>query len=140
MACAVPPVTVLVVDDNETNVRLIERIVRLHADAALLTAPDAGAGLELAARHHPDLVLLDINLPDRHGVDVLRHLRADPATASTPVVICTGDASPALRRACFEAGAAAYLTKPFELSEVSEIIEQARLGTLTAVASDAPRR
>ena len=137
MASVADPVTVLVIDDNETNLRLIERIMGLQADAVLLTALDGGAGLELAAERRPDLVLLDLNLPDRHGIDVLGHLREDPATASIPVVICTGDASDDLRRTCLDAGAAAYLTKPFELSELSEIIDQARLGTLPAfVRSD----
>jgi len=69
---------------------------------------------------------LDIHLPDMAGESVLQHLRADPATATIPVVICSADASPTQRSRSLERGAAAYLTKPLNLTELYELIEHVR--------------
>ena len=76
------------------------------------------AGLEAALRDRPDLILLDLHLPGMHGEEVLRRLRAEPATADIPVAILSAEASPASSAACRPAGVVAYLTKPLDLAEL----------------------
>jgi CheY-like chemotaxis protein len=119
-------VTVLAIEDNVANVRLFQRAVALLEGVELLTAIQGELGLDLARHHRPDLILLDLHLPDLSGVEVLRRLRADPITASTPVVICSADASTSRSRELLGAGATAYLTKPIDLTELFGLIEQAR--------------
>ena len=75
-------------------------------------------GLELAHAHRPDLILLDLHLPDRSGLDVLTALRHDPVTAHIPIVILTADASATQAHRLGEAGASRYLTKPLVLDEI----------------------
>jgi PAS domain S-box-containing protein len=120
------PVTVLAIEDNVANVHLMERAMERCGDVTLLTAIQGRLGLEIAAQHHPDLILLDLHLPDLPGETVLSLLRADPETASIPVVICSADASPSQRDQCLARGATAYLTKPLRLTDLFELIEQAR--------------
>jgi signal transduction histidine kinase/CheY-like chemotaxis protein len=133
-----PPnvVTVLAIEDSVANIRLMERIIEQCDNVVLLTAIQGRLGLELAAEHHPDLVLLDLDLPDLPGVVVMDELRSDPVTASIPVVICSGDASASQRRMCLERGAAAYFTKPFLVADLLELIEQVRRGEAPARGSD----
>jgi CheY-like chemotaxis protein/anti-sigma regulatory factor (Ser/Thr protein kinase) len=127
-AVSTEAVTVLAIEDNVANTRLLERIMERCENSVLLTAIQGRLGLELATQHHPDLILLDLHLPDLTGEAVLQLLQADPKTSAIPVVICSGDASEGQRRACLDGGAAAYLTKPYELGELYELIEQARSG------------
>jgi PAS domain S-box-containing protein len=122
------PMTVLAIEDNVVNIRLLEHVMVRCENVTLLSAIQGRRGLEIAAQHHPDLILLDLNLPDLPGETVLQHLRADPATASIPVVICSADASLNQSRRLLESGAAAYLTKPVRLSQLFELIEGARAG------------
>ncbi|MGZ4724530.1 MAG: PAS domain S-box protein [Ilumatobacteraceae bacterium] len=119
-------VTILSIEDNVANIRLMERSLQRCHNVVLLTAIQGRLGLEIAIQHQPDLILLDLHLPDLPGETVLQHLRADPATASIPVVICSADASPKQRRECLDRGAAAYLTKPLNLTELFELIERVR--------------
>jgi PAS domain S-box-containing protein len=128
--------TVLAIEDNVTNVRLLERIADRDGNVVLLTAIQGRLGLELAAQHHPDLILLDLHLPDLHGEAVLAELQSDPSTASIPVVVCSGDASTSQRIACLDRGAAAYLAKPFVLTELFEFFDQIRRGEVLARAPD----
>jgi PAS domain S-box-containing protein len=120
-------VTVLAIEDNVANIRLLERAMQLRENVVLLTAIQGRLGLELAAQHHPDLILLDLHLPDLPGEIVLQHLCADPATSAIPVVICSADATPNQRQNCLDRGAAAYLTKPLDLVEIFELIENVRV-------------
>jgi CheY-like chemotaxis protein len=121
-------VTVLAIEDNVANLRLLEQALRRCGNVVLLTAIQGRLGLDLATQHQPDLILLDLHLPDLPGDSVLQHLQADPATASIPVVICSADASPSQPRQMIERGAAAYLTKPYLLSELFDVIKQVRAG------------
>jgi CheY-like chemotaxis protein len=80
-------------------------------------------GLDLAGEHHPDLILLDLDLPDMPGQEVLRRLRADPGTAQVPIVILSADARPALITRLLEDGARAYLTKPLDIKELLTLLD-----------------
>jgi CheY-like chemotaxis protein/anti-sigma regulatory factor (Ser/Thr protein kinase) len=106
---------VLCIEDNPSNARLVQRILARHPGIALSTAPTGGAGLEAVRARHPDLVLLDLHLPDMPGDAVLAALKADPATAAIPVVILSADATHGLIDRLLTAGARAYLPKPLDV-------------------------
>jgi CheY-like chemotaxis protein len=122
-------VTVLCIEDNLSNLQLIERVLGRRPGVKLISAMRPQLGLDLAIQHQPDLVLLDLQLPDMPGTEVLRRLRADPATASIPVVILTADARPGLRTRLLDQGARAMLTKPLNVKEL--------LGLLDAISDEA---
>lgn len=116
--------TVLVVEDNPANLRLMERIFRRRPHVKLLTAMQGRLALDLAREHSPDLILLDLNLPDISGDKVLLALREDPALRSIPVVMISGDAIPAQVQRLMQLGADAYLTKPFNLEEFYAVLDE----------------
>lgn len=90
----------------------------------MLGAPQGGLGIELARRHVPDLVLLDLDLPDVPGETVLATLAADPATRAVPVVICSADASSTTVERLRAAGAAGYLTKPLDVAQLLKTVAE----------------
>jgi len=114
----------LYVEDHAANVALVERILARRPGTRLFSASTGSNGLVLARQHLPDLVLLDLNLPDMKGNRVLCELRADPTTAGIPVVIVSADALPDQIESLMAAGACAYVTKPFELRTFLETIER----------------
>ncbi|HEX8209131.1 MAG TPA: PAS domain S-box protein [Longimicrobium sp.] len=109
------PATVLYVEDNVANLSLIETILDDRPEITLVPALKGRLGLELAAEHAPDLILLDLHLPDIPGEEVLRRLRQDPRTATTPVVVISADATRGAVSRLMEAGVHAYLTKPLDV-------------------------
>jgi PAS domain S-box-containing protein len=127
-AAAGSALTVLCIEDSLPNLQLVERIVRRRPGAKLISAMRPQLGLDLAAQHHPDLVLLDLGLPDLSGEEVLRRLRAEPRTADVPVVVLSADARPAMISRLLDQGARAFLTKPLDVSEL--------LGLLDAVTAE----
>jgi len=117
--------TLLYVEDNRSNVRLIERVLAVkRAEVTLLVASGGELGLELARSHPPDAVLLDLNLPDIPGEDVLRELRADPRTRDLPVAIVSADAMPDQIERLRAVGVRAYLTKPFDLARLIAVVDE----------------
>ena len=104
---------VLVVEDSPGIRRLIEVCLR-PIDVDLRVAEDGPSGLEAARRTHPDLLVLDIGLPEMDGWEVLRHLRSDEATAELPVLVLTAHAEEESRRRATEGGADGFVTKPFQ--------------------------
>lgn len=117
--------TVLYVEDNLSNVRLVEEILRDRQEVSLLIATSGARAIQLARERLPHVVLLDLHLPDMSGEDVLRELRLDPRTASTCVVVLSADATPANARRLIAAGATEYMTKPFDISTLLRVISQA---------------
>jgi len=113
---AADEVVVLCIDDNPINARVIEVAVARLPGHRVMTALQGRTGLELAQAQRPALVLLDLHLPDLHGLEVLAELKAVPATAEMPVVIVSADATAAAARQAAELGAAGYLTKPIDVS------------------------
>jgi len=108
---------IVYIEDDPVNVLLMEQYVALSADVQLLVARDGASGLELARHWMPNLVLLDMQLPDMSGLDVLDRLRADPATSGIRVVALSADAMPAQVTEAIAHGAEAYWTKPLALSK-----------------------
>jgi len=114
---------VLYIEDNPANVEVVARFLRSRPEMRLLSAISGRAGLECAVREIPDLILLDLNLPDLHGEEVLNELKADPATAAIPVMVLSADASRGVIHRLLAGGAFAYLTKPVELAELGELLD-----------------
>jgi len=108
--------TILYVEDNLANQQLIEGILAYRPAVTLLCAMQGSLGLELAAEHHPDLILLDLHLPDMPGEEVLRRLRINEQTRDIPVVVITADASAATSKKLLAAGVSASVTKPVDVS------------------------
>jgi PAS domain S-box-containing protein len=118
-----PSRTILYIEDNVSNLRLIERIISDRPHVRLLSAMQASLGLELARDHLPDLILLDLHLPDMAGDEALRRLRQDPRTRTIPVVMISADATQAQIERLLAAGADEYLTKPLDVKRFLEVVE-----------------
>jgi CheY-like chemotaxis protein len=116
--------TVLYVEDNEDNVRLVERILQRRPHIDLVVARGGAEGVRVAQRAPPRVVLLDRRLPDMPGTEVLRRLKADGLTAGVPVVVLSGDSAADAAREVLELGAAGYLAKPFDIAELLKMIDQ----------------
>ncbi len=116
--------TVLYIEDNQPNVRVMESVVRLRPGVRLEHAGLGRLGVALARSRHPDLVLLDLHLPDSSGAEVLAELKAEPTTSRIPVVVLSADAGPRARSRLLEAGAERYLTKPIDVDEVLALLDE----------------
>jgi PAS domain S-box-containing protein len=118
-----PTLTVLCIEDNLSNLQLVERVLARRSGARLISAVRPQLGLDLAAEHDPDLVLLDLHLPDMPGQEVFRRLQANPRTAHVPVVILSADARPTLVNELMAQGVRAFLTKPLDVREMLELLD-----------------
>ncbi|HWC41823.1 MAG TPA: response regulator [Actinomycetota bacterium] len=117
------PLTVLYIEDNLSNLQLVERVLRRRPGVRLISAMRPQLGLDLAAEHDPGLLLLDLHLPDMTGQEVLRRLRAEPRTARVPVVILSADARPSLIKELLDRGVRAFLTKPLDVRELLDLVD-----------------
>ncbi|SEK24725.1 hybrid sensor histidine kinase/response regulator [Ectothiorhodospira marina] len=117
------PFTVLHVDDNPANLRLVEHVLRQRVGVQVLNAPSGGLGLELARGHRPDLIILDINMPGMNGYDVLQHLRQQSETARIPVIALTANATERDVERGHEAGFDRYLTKPLDMAAFIQVVD-----------------
>ncbi|MGA8863560.1 MAG: ATP-binding protein [Gallionella sp.] len=126
---------ILCIEDNPANLRLIERILGRREKINLLTASSPGLGLELARAHRPDLILLDINLPDMDGFAVMQCLRENDATRSIPVVAISANSMPKDLARGRAAGFADYLTKPLDVDRLLQVVDDA----ITKLANTDPR-
>ena len=124
MAIENPARTLLYVEDNLSNLRLVEHILRHRPNITLLSAMQGRLGLELAQKHRPDLILLDLHLPDIMGDEVLRLLRQDDATSEIPIVMLSADASPPQIKRLRAEGAEDYLTKPLDVRKFLKVLEK----------------
>jgi signal transduction histidine kinase/ActR/RegA family two-component response regulator len=118
-------VTLLYVEDNSANLKLVEEMIRFRSDVRLLSAPDARLGIELARAHRPRAILMDIHLPGMSGEDALKVLREDQRTAHIPIIAITADAMPRAVAKGLAAGFFRYLTKPLMLDAFSEALDSA---------------
>jgi two-component system sensor histidine kinase/response regulator len=127
--------TVLYIEDNVANLRLVERIMSFRPGLTLLSAMEGRRGLELARTHHPRVIVLDLHLPDCDGTEVLAKLRGDARTRDIPVVILSADATPARVTRLLAEGAAAYLTKPLDVPEFLALVDRLLPGTVSSCAT-----
>ncbi len=114
---------VLVIDD-EPDVLLLCKVNFEFAGHEVLEATDGERGVELAAAERPDLIVLDVMLPRRDGIDVLGELASRPETRGTPVVLLTAKVQEHDQRRGWEAGAVEYITKPFSPVALTEAVER----------------
>jgi CheY-like chemotaxis protein len=126
---------VLCIEDNPSNLELIEQIFAGRPQIAVMTALQGALGLELAREHIPDLVLLDLDLPDMSGSEVLARLQADPATEDLPVVIVSADATESQSKRMLASGAHAYITKPLNVAELLNIVDHALLAPTASLGA-----
>ncbi len=120
-----PPRILLYVEDNPANLQLVEQLIARRPDLRLLTAVTGRLGVELARTSQPELILMDINLPDISGIEALEILREDPATAHIPVVAISANAMPRDIENGLEAGFFRYLTKPIKVDEFMDTLNVA---------------
>jgi adenylate cyclase len=114
--------TLLYVEDNPANLKLVEQIIARHPDMRLLPAVTGNKGIEIARASKPDVILMDINLPDFTGFETLKILQSDPATAHIPVIAISGNAMPRDIQRGMDAGFVRYLTKPIKVEELMEAL------------------
>ncbi|CAN5472607.1 hypothetical protein BH11PSE9_BH11PSE9_37040 [soil metagenome] len=112
------------VEDNETNVEVMRGILAQRPQVKLEVSVTGLDGLAAMRMNRPDLILLDMHLPDISGMELLRHMKADPSTAAIPIVVVSADALAQQIAAAFEAGASHYLTKPVSVSELLEVLDE----------------
>ena len=117
------PRTVLYVEDMVENLQLVKHILRQRPSVSVIPAMLAGVALDLARQHHPDLILLDLQLPDMPGEDVLSLLQDDPACADIPVAVLSADTSRHRAALLTADGAAAYLAKPISVRSLLETVD-----------------
>ena len=117
--------TLLYVEDNQANLQLVEQLIARHPDMRLLSAGDGVLGIAMARIHHPEVILMDINLPGMSGIQALRILREDPTTAHIPVLAISANAMPDDIKKGLEAGFLRYLTKPIKVDEFMSALDMA---------------
>jgi signal transduction histidine kinase/ActR/RegA family two-component response regulator len=118
------PRRILYVEDNLSNLRLVELVLARRDDVEVVSAMQGRIGLELARQHLPALVLLDLHLPDVDGAVVLRSLLDDPLTSGVPVVVVSADATTKQVQRLLAEGARAYLTKPLDVRELVRLLDE----------------
>jgi PAS domain S-box-containing protein len=117
--------TLLYVEDNPANLKLVEQLIARRPDLRLLSAINGKLGIELARRNQPEVILMDINLPGMSGIEALKILREDPATAHIPVIAISANAMPRDVEKGLQAGFFWYLTKPIKVKEFTDALKVA---------------
>lgn len=117
--------TVLYIEDNHSNIELVEQVLTTHRpDIKLICSKYGKQTIDLAIEHAPDLILLDLDLPDTHGSEVIRELKQHRQTKHIPVVIISADAMPYRIKSLMKSGAERYLTKPLDVLELLQEIDK----------------
>jgi CheY-like chemotaxis protein len=114
---------VLYVEDDPITFSSVNLLLRSKRKFKVVQATSGKTGIALARTHHPRLILLDLDLPDIHGSEVIQHLLKDPATARIPVVVISGDSTPSQIERLLVLGARNYLTKPFEVDPFLAVVD-----------------
>ena len=119
---------ILIVEDNEKNLKLVRDVLQVKGYETL-EAGTAEDGLELARARAPDLILMDIQLPGMNGIDALKALRAEPATAAIPVVAITASVMQQDRQEIMRAGFNGFIEKPINLRKFLDTVQQTLKGS-----------
>jgi signal transduction histidine kinase/CheY-like chemotaxis protein len=133
-------INLLYIEDNPSNIEVVSRYIRGRSHAKLSYARSGRAGIERAVRDVPDIILLDLHLPDLHGDQALKELKAEPVTAAIPVVVLSAEATPGIIRRLLASGATAYLTKPLDLADLGALLDSFMAPAQVHQASIAIRR
>jgi signal transduction histidine kinase/ActR/RegA family two-component response regulator len=122
---SVPLRTILYVEDNPANLELVEQLISRRPDLHLLSAADGNVGIEFARAYLPEVILMDINLPGISGIEAMKILHADPATAHIPIIALSANAIPRDIARALDAGFFHYLTKPIKVNEFMDSLDAA---------------
>ena len=114
---------ILQIDDQDSILMLVERLLTSRPGFESLSAENGRDGLALATAHHPDLILLDVGMPEMGGEEVLARLKADPGTADIPVMILSGSGHDEMIEFMLDHGAAGYLPKPFTAQALYAVVD-----------------
>jgi CheY-like chemotaxis protein len=114
---------ILYIEDDLVNFTLVKEILGFRPALTLMHAASGKTGIDLAQIHHPKLILLDLNLPDMHGLEVIQQLQVNPATMGVPVIVLSADATPSQIERLLTAGARNYLTKPFDIDPFLAVVD-----------------
>jgi CheY-like chemotaxis protein len=120
-----PMRTVLYVEDNPANLKLVEQLIARRPDMRLLSAVNGSLGVSLAREQQPQVILMDINLPGISGIDALKILREDPATSHIPIIALSANAMQRDIDKGLQAGFFWYLTKPIKVNEFMDVLDAA---------------
>ena len=120
-----PVRTLLYVEDNPANLKLVEQLIARRPSLRLLSAVDGNQGIQLARAHQPDVILMDINLPGISGIEAMKILHDDPTTAHIPIVALSANAMPRDIAKGLVAGFFSYLTKPIKVADFMEALDAA---------------
>jgi CheY-like chemotaxis protein len=115
--------TILAIEDNLSNLRLLEAILKCRPGISLLSAMQGSVGLDFATQFVPDVILLDLNLPDMTDTQVLEKLKAAQVTRDIPVIIVSADAMQSQIQRLLSAGANDYMTKPYDVQQLLKLID-----------------
>ena len=124
--------TLLYVEDNPANLELVEQLIARRADLRLLSALDGNFGVEYARAYLPEVILMDINLPGISGIEAMRILRADPATAHIPIIALSANAVPRDIEKGLAAGFFNYITKPIKVDQLMDALDVALIFSQSA--------
>ena len=113
----------LQIEDNPSNAALVGQVLAKRPGVRLVSAVEGLSGLQLARQHRPDLVLLDLHLPDLAGDELLHRLKAVPELADTKVVVVSADATPSRIREMLDLGVEGYLTKPVDVEALLRLVD-----------------
>lgn len=117
--------TILYIEDDYTNRQLIQFIFSRREDLSLIEADSGSLGIQMAIKHQPKIILLDLSLPDINGYVVLEHLQSEKATSHIPVIAVSGSNLPEDIRQGLQAGLQGYITKPIRVMELYQEIDRA---------------
>jgi CheY-like chemotaxis protein len=141
-ACYAPPVPerrrIVYVEDNAANLALVVKVLQHGGEYEVVGAPTGEDGLELVRAAPPDLVLLDLDLPEMSGFDVVTALKQDEGLAAIPVVAISASVMKQERQQALEAGCAWFIEKPFDLAELRAVVADAIAGRLPASSGSYP--
>ena len=115
---------VLYIEDNEDNLSLVEQVLELRPNVRLMTTAQGKQGLRMADKGQPDLILLDLNLPDINGEEVVVMLRQQPSTRDIPICILSADAQPSQINRLNSMGVVDYLVKPLDIVQFLKVVDQ----------------
>ena len=116
--------TILYIDDNPANLRLVRQALKVFPDIIFLSAHESLLGFELAIEHKPDLILLDINLPGMDGFEVLKELHKSKSTQSIPVIAVSANAMPRDIKKGLDSGFNKYITKPINIELLLDTVNK----------------
>ena len=130
-----PRKTVLQVEDSPANAMLVEPLLARRDDLTLMTATNGYQGIEMARSHQPDVILMDINMPELDGLAAMQMLRNNPATSHIPVIALSSNAYPSQIKLGLDTGFFRYLTKPYKLNEFLATIDLALASGVHPISS-----